>query len=102
MIGVVLLANQVVRIGGYPEFARKIAPSPSIGSLHALPLGPAGLYEALCSSSKGHFDPYVASDTIVSSVPKAHTHADTLFECFFNMEFIHAMCRKHSIVFANR
>lgn len=102
MIGVVLIANQVVRIGGYSEFAMKIAPSPSIGSLHALPLGPAGVYDALCSYTKGHFDPHVTENMIVSSVPKARFHADALFECFFDMELIHAMCKKHAVVFANR
>jgi len=102
MIGVVLIANQVVRIGGYPDFAMRIAPSPSVGSLHALPLGPAGVYEALCSSTKGHFDPHVTKDTIVTSVPKARSHANALFECFFDMDRIRAMCQKHSVVFANR
>ena len=102
MIGVVLVANQVVRIGGYPDFARRIAPSPSVGSLHALPLGPVGVYETLCSSNKGRFDPHVTKDTVVTSVPKARSHADALFECFFNMDVIRAMCKKHAIVFANR
>ncbi|KAG0250577.1 hypothetical protein BGZ95_007155, partial [Linnemannia exigua] len=102
MIGLILIANQVVRIGGYPDFAMRIAPSPSVGGLHALPLGPAGVYESLCSSTKGHFDPHVTPDTVVSSVPKARSHADALFECFFDMNLIHAMCKKHSVVFANR
>ncbi|KAH7046518.1 hypothetical protein BKA57DRAFT_537357 [Linnemannia elongata] len=88
MIGVVLIANQVARIGGYPDFAMRIAPSPSVGSLHTLPLAPAGVYEALCSLTKGHFDPHVTKETAVTSVPKARSRANALFECFFDMDRI--------------
>lgn len=55
-IPIVLIANSVLRATGYTEFTRRIAPMISVSSLHALALGPVGVYEVLCSKSEGHFD----------------------------------------------
>ncbi|KAG0042938.1 hypothetical protein BGZ89_006699, partial [Linnemannia elongata] len=36
----------------------------------------------------GHFDPHVTKETAVTSVPKARSRANALFECFFDMDRI--------------
>ncbi|KAF9326569.1 hypothetical protein BGZ91_001874, partial [Linnemannia elongata] len=39
-------------------------------------------------ANQGHFDPHVTKETAVTSVPKARSRANALFECFFDMDRI--------------
>ncbi|KAF9271144.1 hypothetical protein BGZ88_006768, partial [Linnemannia elongata] len=42
----------------------------------------------LIANQVGHFDPHVTKETAVTSVPKARSRANALFECFFDMDRI--------------
>ncbi|KAF9117604.1 hypothetical protein BGW39_002024, partial [Mortierella sp. 14UC] len=99
---VIIIANQLLRVSGYPQFCRRIAPSSSIGPLHPLPLGAASLYETLCASAPGHFDTYNERNTVISSVPKARRNAVALFSSLFDLDKIKSICARRKLTFAHR
>ena len=102
MCGIVLIANTLLRVTGYPEFTRRIAPVPSAGSLHPIPLGAAALYECLCAKSPGHFDPFYDPINKITSLPAATHHRDEIFASLFDMNSIMIMCAQRKLTVAQQ
>jgi len=102
---IALIANSILRITGYYEFTRMIAPSISTSSLHGLGLNAVGLYEVLCSAGKRHFDVNDASGEPLSDVSKVTTPRENkraVFEAFFDMATVDKLCDTYGLRFHNR
>jgi hypothetical protein len=102
---IVILANAVCRATGHSDFARRIAPHVSTGDVHALHLGPAQLFETLCSAEEDHFDVkdiYGNILTNVGNVTSPKGNMDAIFNAFFNVPRIREICRAHGTHFVNR
>ena len=69
-----LIANTVLRITGYAEFTRRLAPQVSVAARHALAISAVGVYEVLSGGSCA----LVVKDRhghVVTSRAKAHVHS---------------------------
>ena len=102
---IVLIANAVLRATGYSRFARRVSPQPTVSSVHALHLGPAGIYEVLCQADAGHFDIVDAAGnplTIIANVTSPRANIRAAFKAFFDMDKVEGICKAHGLRFADR
>lgn len=102
MIRAVLLSNHLLRYTGYTDFTWQFSPAPSISSLHLIPLGAAGLYEALCPSSAHHFEAKIDETHSITSVEYANKNQLAIFASFFDIKKIEQVCAIYGFKFANR
>jgi hypothetical protein len=98
----VVIANQFLRAAGYTEFTRRMSASLSLGSRYALPLGPGGIYEVLCSQSPGRYDIQDVAGAPITSLVAARKNKDTVLASFFDLTKIHAICHEHGLTFSDR
>ncbi|KAG0209409.1 hypothetical protein BGX31_002132, partial [Mortierella sp. GBA43] len=101
---VVLISNAVLRLSGYHDFTRSIAPEISPSSLHGLALGSIGLYEVLGSSGPNNFDISFEGSPItkrpqVSSKPGIKR---AIMGAFFDLKKIDNICHEHGMEFSSR
>ncbi|KAF9345233.1 hypothetical protein BGX34_004913 [Mortierella sp. NVP85] len=100
-----LIANTVLRATGYNHFCHSVCPEVSAGSLQAIPLGPVGLYEMLCSQDKDRFDVNDADGnplTNVMTVTSNPQNREAVIGSFFDLSRINAICDAHGLSFSNR
>ncbi|KAF9959664.1 hypothetical protein BGZ65_000194 [Modicella reniformis] len=104
-VPLVMISNAVLRIAGYHEFTRKLAPEISPSSLHALALGAVGIYDVLCSGGPNQFDvssvhgPPLTQRQQVTTIPG---NKRAIMGAFFDMATIDELCHKHGLEFQNR
>ncbi|CAO3568856.1 unnamed protein product [Mortierella alpina] len=63
----VRIANTFLMGTGYDQFTQLESPRVSPSSLHALALGPVGIYETLCARTAGHYDIQDVNGTLLSN-----------------------------------
>ncbi|KAF9574018.1 hypothetical protein EC968_007570 [Mortierella alpina] len=99
-----LIANAVLRLLGYSDYTRKIAPHVSAGDLHGLLLGAPQLFNVLCKADPGHYDVAGQYGDIASAEDIASTPANKglVFAGFFDTTLIDKICRDHGFSFGHR
>jgi hypothetical protein len=101
----VIISNAVLQLTGHAEYTRRIAPHVSCGDLHALQLGPAQLFEALCSSSAGHFDIVGHNGQTLVCTQDAIQPTENkgmVFQGFLDMDKVEQACHTHGFTFGHR
>ncbi|KAF9576093.1 hypothetical protein EC968_000161 [Mortierella alpina] len=99
-----LIANAVLRLLGYSDYTRKIAPHVSAGDLHGLLLGTPQLFNVLCKATPGHYDVAGQYGDIAQAEDIASTPANKglIFAGFFDTTLIDKICRNHGFSFGHR
>jgi hypothetical protein len=101
----VRIANTFLMGTGYHQFSQLESPRVSPSSLHALALGPVGIYETLCARTAGHYDIQDVNGTLLSNYADITTipgNKRAVMASFFDMETIDATCHSHGLSFADR
>jgi hypothetical protein len=102
---IAMISNAVLRLTGHADYTRRIAPHVSCGDLHALLLGPAQLFETLCSSSAGHFDILDHKGQALVSTQDAIQPVENknmVFQGFLDMDKVEKTCHDHGLTFGQR
>jgi hypothetical protein len=97
-------SNTVLRVTGYHEFTRLLAPVISPSGLHALALGAVGMYEVLCSADPDQFDLSYKGSALAQR-PQVSTNPEikrAIMGAFFDMTTIDRTCHNHRLEFSNR
>jgi hypothetical protein len=100
-----LISNAILRAAGYPDFTRRLCPTYSTGSVHALPLSPVGLFECLCAEGRNHYDIYRTDGSLISSTNAVNTIPGddaTVLGAFFDLDKLRDLCKRHGLVFDDR
>ncbi|CAO3572405.1 unnamed protein product [Mortierella alpina] len=103
-VPLVMIANKILQVAGYPGFMRRIAPQIACGSLHGLHLGAAGFYEAL-GSSTGIFDIRGADGRVITNVSNTTTppaNKGAVVGSFLDIGTVETICKSHGLKFENR
>ncbi|KAF9948128.1 hypothetical protein BGZ72_009918 [Mortierella alpina] len=99
-----LIANAVLRITGYAEFTRRLAPQISVGARHALAIGAVGVYEVLSGGSgafvvKDRHGHVVTSRAQITADPE---NKNAVLGAFFDLSVIDKICSDHGLQFRQR
>lgn len=99
-----IISNAVLRLLGRDNFTRRIAPHVAAGDLHGLQLGAAQVFDALCSSTAGHYDVVGIHGDISNfqDVTSPRENKGMVFQGFFNMGRVESICREHGFQFGQR
>ncbi|KAG0006403.1 hypothetical protein BGZ65_008448 [Modicella reniformis] len=95
----VLIANNVLRAAGYPQFTRQISPQVSPAALHGLHLGTTGMYEVLCGGGWDQFDIVDLRGRSLTSRDNVKGNERAVFGSFLDMNKIDKVCKAHGAVF---
>ncbi|KAI8351002.1 hypothetical protein B0O80DRAFT_120237 [Mortierella sp. GBAus27b] len=99
---IMIIANAVLRMTGYPHFTRRISPHVSPSSTHTLHLDAIGMYEVLCPKAAGHFDVLDTDRNLLTTVANVRANKEAIFGAFFNTDKMQQLCRQHGLKFADR
>ncbi|ORX60351.1 hypothetical protein DM01DRAFT_1332509 [Hesseltinella vesiculosa] len=95
-VNLLFFGNALLRLCGYHQFCMRYAPAVSTGSLYALSIDAAVIYELFgkpldMKRSQG-----------ITSANEARRRKDQVFGCLFDMSAINSICQKNGIEFMHR
>lgn len=102
---IVMIANSVLRATGYSQYARQISPTTSISEIHAMSLGPVGIYEVFCSRAQKQFDIQDINGVALTNrqrITQDPNNKRAVIGAFFDLQKIDAICKSHGLEFRNR
>ncbi|KAG0164329.1 hypothetical protein DFQ30_010101, partial [Apophysomyces sp. BC1015] len=97
----IVLADALLGVTGYPEFARNICPMVNPAHVHALNVDAVAIYEIL-GSAKSRFNLYDERKETFTSTTMATQKKGVIFNSFFDTAMIQKICSDHGQIFQHR